>query len=312
MSIQKVYNKPVRTVAPLSSVASMKISNEVVEQIRYLHDQVGACEWSGLLMMRIDGTITDIDNLKVDIEGIYPCDIGTTASTSYCMEDHLDDAAEIFPEWDLFADGRWNGNDCTKGTKFGQIHTHHSLAGGAYFSIVDDGDLDENAGTHGLYVSLIVAMDGSYVAKGAFVANTEIVTTLEAKDFKTNFEVVTQEETLVTFKFDLEFETNDWLKDKVDALYAVSMEREEQANNVKMLGTIQNWTKHRKDGVKNFQPLKYHNKLLAESGFDHVNLPGFGNFYQDTLGKVWADDGKEVSEEEQARMGVEFAEEFEN
>lgn len=308
MSDGKSYNKPVRAVVPLGNKATMKISNEVVEQIRYLHEQVGSIEWSGLLMMRIKGSLADIDNLVVEVEGIIPCDIGTSASTSYSMSDHMEDVEELFPEWDLFADNRWNGKDCTEGTKIGQIHTHHSLGGGAYFSVVDDGDLDENAGNHGLYVSLIVAMNGSYVAKGAFVANTEVKTTMAASDFPTNLEIIQNEERLVTFKFDLEYETNGWLIDKVDSLYMLKLEAEEAAAATKMVGTIQNWTKHLKDGAKNFKPMPYHDKQLADAGFDHVHVGGFGNFYRDSMGNCYNDGGELVTEEQLLLMGIFFDE----
>jgi hypothetical protein len=296
-------NKATRDFIPLKNAASMFIPNNVMEQIRFLHSQVGHFEWSGFLLMDLKGTLTDIPNLEARVEGIFPCDIGTAGFTTYDPAEHMEACWDQFPEHDFLGGGpRWNGEACQDGKKMGQIHTHHSLSGGAYFSGVDDGELDENAGVHGLYISLIVAMDGRFVAKGAFVSEVEEVVTMQAKDFDgTALTYTSTTEKLVTFPFDIEYETEDWFQDRFFQLAAEAQARKaaeaEGKKEQEVLTKIGNWTKHRQDKTQ-FVLSDYHIKALIGGEFDWYMVDGYGYVYISPSGVYYGLDAIELTEEE--------------
>ena len=298
MSITIAHNKR-RPITHLGNMATIRIPAKVSEQIRFLHDQVGHVEWSGMLMMKVQGGLDDIDSLVVDVAGIFPCNIGTVGGTEYSMSDHMDDAFEQFPEWDFIGGDRWDGKTAFSGTKVGQIHTHHSLTGGAYFSSVDDGDLDANVSSHGMYVSLIVAMDGSYVCKGAVLAEAKVASDLDLSDYDTKLEFSpTVAEHLVTFDFNIEYDTEDWLENRLWALKDAKVLEDAARANSKTLGTITNWSKYKKPGTPEFVPMTHQLKTLETAGFNYEFHAGYGNIYTDTFGVHWNDLGEVVSDEE--------------
>ena len=120
------------------------ILNQVQNHINYLLTRFKGTEWSGPAFYSYK---TDEDGFPAEwtLEGIVPLDLGSTASTEWGGEDFIKVQKEIYklhPEY----------RQCY----LGLIHSHHELAGGAYFSGTDTQQLEEAANKVG-YPSLVVS-----------------------------------------------------------------------------------------------------------------------------------------------------------
>ena len=300
---KKEKKKHKRPQILLNSKPKMFISNEVSEQIRYLHEKVGNNEWSGIIMLNVEGSIDNISNLIVNVEGIYPCNVGSGAYTKYKLSENFD-AFDQFPEHDLTNQNKWDGIKIFNGPKIGQIHTHHSMNDGAYFSFTDVEDLHTNVNIYGFYISLIVAMYGRYVARGCYLAETSLNRTIKAQSFNSKLNLSPQvEETLIVFDFDIQFNTESWLINKVDQLINDRIVEEEveyleyaERINKRISSSIQKWSQ--KSNAVEFIPNINQKKIIKDSGFKHEYYKGFGNVYTDLLGKSFSDSGEELTEEE--------------
>lgn len=97
-------------------------------------------EWSGILVYKADGSITDVDNLVITPKYIKLMDIGTKSYTEY---DFGPMAVEVFDEYP----------EAIK-MKLGHIHSHNTM--GVFFSTTDMDELTSNSPHHAMYLSLIV------------------------------------------------------------------------------------------------------------------------------------------------------------
>lgn len=138
----------------LSQKPTVILSKEFVSQISYLHRRFSSIEWSGHIIFKEEGSITDPDNLKLNVLGIHPLDVGSSTFTS-------SEASKI-PE--LIAD-LWDAypNLGIDGVKLGYCHTHHSMK--AFFSGTDMDELHTNVKNYPYYLSLIVNFACDPVAK---------------------------------------------------------------------------------------------------------------------------------------------------
>jgi hypothetical protein len=210
----------------ISFTPKMIISQKALNNINYLHSQCGKLEWSGMLLYKIEGSIDKLNDLEVEVEDILLCDIGSHSFTSYSHVDHYDQLEELFPNYSMFSHKKWNGTTVKKGYKVGQIHTHHHMD--AFFSGTDMQELADNTVNFGLYVSLIVNWTGNYCAKGAFMAQSSSRVNLKLSDFPTNFEIVDNKQELITFDFDIDFQTPNWMKQKVAELLELKRSQEKE------------------------------------------------------------------------------------
>jgi hypothetical protein len=297
-------SKNKREIINLSNVATLVIPNKVGEQIRFLHEQVGNTEWSGFLLTHITGSLADIDNIKVLVNDIFLCDIGDPHRTEYTPADHIEDCFVQFPQYDYFeGKNKWDGDKKLKGLKMAQVHTHHNM--GSFFSQTDLDDLNTNAGYHGLYISLIVTMDGRYKAKGAFIAKMKETCVITPNDFKSvNFKIQDEVEKLITFDFDIEFETEGWFIDRYDAVKvfkkAQAKKIEEERKNRPVPAVIKDYVSMNSyKKTKNFAPtMPLHHTTLKDAGVKHHFYPGYGNVYTDERGVSYDDSGLVIPEAE--------------
>jgi len=136
----------------------LNINKQIEEQIDLLHTVVGAKEWSGVLLYTVNG---DIDsNVDVEVQGLFPMDIGTSAYTEYEFDENIMDMYDMYPD---ALDKQW---------RLGHIHTHHNMK--AYFSGTDNQELKDNTPNHAYYLSLIVNFDKSYCARLCFMGTREV------------------------------------------------------------------------------------------------------------------------------------------
>ncbi len=144
----------------MNQKGTLYISQSLLNEIEYLHRNVGTLEWCGpLIYEKLEGSISKPETLKLRAHHIYPMDIGTGAHTaaSFSGEDIVnvfETHAELLRE-----QNPW---------KQGLIHTHHSMS--TFFSGTDMDELHDNTPNHNYYLSLIVNFDGKWCAKVAFVA----------------------------------------------------------------------------------------------------------------------------------------------
>jgi hypothetical protein len=146
-----------------SNQPKLVITAPLRKQINRLHSRVGNKEWSGELITRQEGKITDLSKWMVYGEDIFLNDIGTGTLTEYTAGAGAWKQVDIMDLFESFP-GIMDGSK-----KNHHIHTHHSM--GAFFSGTDWHNLEERASSANYAIMLIVDFQGTYKAKVAFKAN---------------------------------------------------------------------------------------------------------------------------------------------
>ncbi len=95
---------------PLQQIPKLIISDKVIKEIFYLHQQCGNTEWSGVLWGEVEGSITDINNLKVTAIDFSLLDLGEPAYTEFELGLNVMDIYAEKPE--------------LMGNKLMTLHTH--------------------------------------------------------------------------------------------------------------------------------------------------------------------------------------------
>jgi hypothetical protein len=140
---------------------------EILSQITFLHSHVGRTEWSGMLLYDvINGNPSKPETFELEVKHIFLMDIGSAAYTEYEADGDIVDIYDNIPEA-----MEW---------KTGHVHSHHDMT--TYFSTTDMGELHDNVDKHNYYLSLIVAFNGSYTAKVAFLSDMETTSKMTFKD----------------------------------------------------------------------------------------------------------------------------------
>lgn len=191
--------KLVRREILIKERAKLVLAPELVAQILFNHQAIGATEWSGFLFYKeTEGDITDPSSLELRAEGIYLQDIGTSAYTDFEMTgEKILEMVENYPDYE----------DCRKGL----IHTHHSMS--CFFSGTDKDELQENADNHVYYLSLIVNFLGPWCARIAVTATMDSIGTVTKKNSLGNTykeEVTHSEEVLYLIDCDIAFELPEY------------------------------------------------------------------------------------------------------
>lgn len=98
------------------------------------------------------GSITDPDNLVLEIQSIYPVDKGSSAFTGFELQD------SGIMQWIMSHPELINMNQ-------GFIHSHNTM--GVFFSGTDMSELEDNCRNHNYYLSVIVNNYGDIIANVA-------------------------------------------------------------------------------------------------------------------------------------------------
>jgi len=146
----------------LSNKPKLVITEKLKKQIDFLHSSVGSTEWSGELITREEGQITDLDQWTIYAEDIFLADIGSSTFTGYEVDKGGFKAVDIIEMYDSFPE-LFDGEK-----KIQHIHTHHSM--GCFFSGTDWENLEERADISNYFMMLIVNFKGDYCAKVAYKA----------------------------------------------------------------------------------------------------------------------------------------------
>ncbi len=205
---KKEEKKIVYPTIEMEQKGKLILPDNILAQISYLHGKVGKEEWSGMLMYDVrSGSPADAENFVLVAKHIFLMDIGTKAYTEYSPDgDIVDiyDNIEEAMEW-----------------KTGHVHTHHDM--GAYFSGTDTGELNDNVDKHNYYLSLIVAFDGKYHAKVAFLSDVETKSSMNYVDDGgtiQDFSVDKSEKHMVTIDMDIYFDADQFFFDRYEEVIA--------------------------------------------------------------------------------------------
>ena len=102
----------------LSSKPTVIITEKLQNQIKWLHAKNGSTEWSGELITREEGIITDLNSWKIYAEDIFLADIGTPGFTGYEVDKGSFKAVDIIELYDTYP-------ELLEGEKKVQhVHTH--------------------------------------------------------------------------------------------------------------------------------------------------------------------------------------------
>jgi hypothetical protein len=86
----------------LSNKPKLIITQKLQKQIDWLHKTCGSTEWSGELITREIGKITDLDNWTIIAEDIFLVDVGSPGFTGYSVNEGAFKAADITELYDKF------------------------------------------------------------------------------------------------------------------------------------------------------------------------------------------------------------------
>lgn len=142
--------------------------DSVLEKVHTLNSLISQVEWSGILLYSVEGTIQNPAEMVITLQDIILMDKGTKSYTEYSFTEkkrdqsgyedrHIDYTIE--KEEALF----WS---------IGHIHSHNTF--NVFFSGTDMSELNDNAPSHNIYLSLIVNNALDFTAKIAFVAKAKI------------------------------------------------------------------------------------------------------------------------------------------
>jgi hypothetical protein len=134
------------------------LPENVINQIMYLHAEVGSTEWSGILLYDVvSGNPSKPADFVLKANHIFLMDIGSAGYTSYETDgDIVDMYDKIEGAMDM---------------KIGHVHSHHTMS--AFFSGTDTDELMTNVDKHNYYLSLIVNFAGIYSCKVVFLSEVK-------------------------------------------------------------------------------------------------------------------------------------------
>lgn len=130
-----------------------KLTDKVLEEIKYLNNKIYDEEWSGVLFYKIIGSVEDISNLEILLVDILPMDKGSSASTSF----------EYNEDFLKYLDSNPELEDC----KHGLIHSHNKMA--TFFSGTDISELEDNTKFHNFYLSVVSNNKLELIGKLCFI-----------------------------------------------------------------------------------------------------------------------------------------------
>lgn len=165
--MSNLQNKSLEKIT-LSNKPRLVITQKLQNQIEWLHKNCGAVEWSGELITREIGKITDLDDWVIIAEDIFLVDVGSSAFTGYNFNEGAFKAADVMELYDKF-DGIMEGTH-----KAQHIHTHQGM--GTFFSGTDWSQLNDRGCESNYFLMLITNFKNQHIAKVGFKANSKTTT----------------------------------------------------------------------------------------------------------------------------------------
>jgi len=186
--------------------AKLVITKNLASQIEVLHSQCPENrEWSGLLLIKIlEGSLEDVQNLKISCEQLYLMDFGDATFTSFEAGEDWLKFYELFPQVDPIE------NPQSHPWYVAKIHSHHNMS--AFHSGTDTQDLVENAPKFPFFLSLVVNYKCQPFAEIGVAGEVKETRTLKNL-------ILNQPETKKPYTYiipcDISYETDSWLIDQI-------------------------------------------------------------------------------------------------
>lgn len=187
-----------RPLIEIREQGTLIITEQFLNQLKYLCNKISEVEWSGLVFFSTKGEPNDLNSFIITPYYVHLMDKGTGGSTEFDDDGSQKELYEAMPELDPFA-----GNNY----RYGKIHSHHSME--VFHSPTDMQDLqDQSEAYKEYYLSVIVNNYMDIDVKMAFVAEIPDQK-IHPKKFKGMDWTLPKKEVLVTVDFDIEVEGAD-------------------------------------------------------------------------------------------------------
>jgi len=233
----------------IGKIGKIIVSKKLKSQIDYLHNKIGATEWSGILVYKhTKGDISKMKDLVFKADDLFLMDIGTTGSTEF---DYNTDIVDLYSTLEYAMEANT-----------GLIHTHHSM--GAFHSGTDMTELEANTENYNYYLSLVVDFKGNYKCKVGFPSKTKMTYENKVRNTKGEWVIaykVIEKDVILLGDLDIEIQgavkRNDWFSDRYDSIVAVK-EKAKKATELAKKSTHvinhgNNFTNFNNEGFSNVQ-----------------------------------------------------------
>lgn len=202
----------------IEAVGKFIVSEQLQNEIDFLHSAIGSIEWSGILLYTVENK--DVSNMKDIVfvgKHVYLMNIGSSATTGFEYDGIIVDMYDDLP--DMIDDN------------IGIIHSHHTMS--AYHSQTDLSDLDKNSSVYNYYISLVVSFNKKYACKIAFPSKGKVTREIELINTdgnKFSKKMVEEESSILLSTIPVEFENKDV---KVEDWFVKRYEKSLKATNRK-------------------------------------------------------------------------------
>ena len=198
-----VKQKPVYKTLLSNIKPKLIISQNVIDEIRYLNSQNQTNEWSGVLWYTIEGDMNDVSTLICTAKAIHLMDIGTSSYTKF----KYDDTVMAFLDSKIEELGL-DEMDTWENWKHGHIHSHHNMQPTP--STTDAEEIEDNIRNHPAYLTLITNNFLKMTALLSTFNTIKVVTLTQSINFKGELYEKRYEESfkegLLKHEVDIEFE----------------------------------------------------------------------------------------------------------
>ena len=173
----------------------------VLEKIKYFNSRCSNIEWSGVGVMKVEGSLEQ-DNLSINIIDLILKDVGTAGYTEY--------------DWGTTLAEYFEGNEDKWPVMFFSIHSHHNM--GVSPSGVDDKHLYDNIENFPFHLSIIVNNKLDFNAR---IATDMYITQVEKRGIDSTYkkEKVTNSRLIVEYSVPVSiFKENVSFKEEFDKI----------------------------------------------------------------------------------------------
>lgn len=204
-------SKIIRPVIEIKQEGTLIITEQFLNQIKYICSEISAVEWSGNVFFSIEGDFKKVKELKIIPYYIHVMHKGDTNSTEFDDDGSLGELFKLMPELDPFEDTVY---------RYGKIHSHNTMS--VFHSPTDHQDLQDQSGAYEYYLSVIVNNFMDIEAKISFVAEIPEQPVIPIKFASMAWELP-KKEVLGIIDLNVEVETtiisvSETLKDRLDVV----------------------------------------------------------------------------------------------
>lgn len=87
-------SKVTSNMVALAGKPKVILGQKFLKIVDYLHTEYPNLEWSGALLYKYEGVLSKPDEMEFNVEDFFLCDLGTSGTTGWAPEDHIEDILE--------------------------------------------------------------------------------------------------------------------------------------------------------------------------------------------------------------------------